>query len=110
MASQKSVRFSFSICAKFFSQGYYSQIDIKTAFLYAQLEKDYFYELPLGRPLRTGNELVWQSNAALCGHPCSTREFSATVTPILLGAGFVRCDIEPCLFLLWGLHVFQRQW
>ncbi|QRW07704.1 Copia-like polyprotein/retrotransposon [Ceratobasidium sp. AG-Ba] len=74
------------------------QIDVKTAFLHAELEEEIFMEQPPG--FSEGAMSVWKLNKAIYGLKQAARAFYLCLKAILENIGFHRCDTDHSVFWL----------
>ncbi len=72
------------------------QLDIKAAYLNADLDKEIYTEIPLGD--KNYKKGFWRLNKALYGLKQSGRQWNETITKFLISIGFVQLSSEPCIF------------
>jgi len=79
-------------------------IDIKTAFLNADLEEDIYLRIPDGeqQTMPDGTPACWQLHRAIYGLKQASRAWLHTFTSYLEDIGLKRSPSEPCLFWLPG--------
>jgi hypothetical protein len=76
-------------------------LDVKTAFLYADIKEEVYIELPPTMPTTDehGRALVGRLNKTLYGLHQSPREWHLLLAGWLINQGFTRCTAEPCVFI-----------
>lgn len=76
-------------------------LDVKTAFLYADIKEEVYIELPPTMPTTDehGRALVGRLNKTLYGLHQSPREWHLLLAGWLISQGFTRCTAEPCVFV-----------
>ena len=77
------------------------QMDVKTAFLHAELEEDIYMTQPEGFIDKSCPNHVWKLNKSLYGLKQAPREWYFELRDYLLELGLVRCDLDYSLFLLY---------
>jgi hypothetical protein len=89
-----------------------TSIDVSTAFLYGSIDVEAYMRMPDGLPRydADGNELVCKLLKSIYGLKQAPRIWYEHFTSTLTSFGFVRSEIDPCLFvykkgahLIWGL-------
>ena len=83
-------------------RGYFlSQVDIRMAFLQADIDGDLWMRMPPGLPRydNTGKVLVAKLNKSLYGLKQAGREFNIILVEFLESIGFQRSVIDSCLFV-----------
>jgi len=73
-----------------------SQLDIKAAYLNADLDKDIYVNIPQG-DINYKNG-YWKLNKALYGLKQSGRQWNETITEYLKSIGFEQLQSDPCIF------------
>jgi len=76
------------------------QMDVKTAFLNAELTELLYVEQPDGFVNKQYPGYVWKLNKALYGLKQSPREWWLTMRDLLYSLGFEACNLDPCIFVL----------
>jgi hypothetical protein len=78
-----------------------SSIDVRQAYLQASLNRDLYMRVPPGLPryTRSGARLVCKLLRSLYGLRQAGREWAELLTSFLLQWGFVRSDIDVCLYV-----------
>ena len=75
-------------------------IDIKGAFLHANLKEKIYMQLPPGTPLTMNNEIVIvHLLRSLYGLKQAGREWYIALSTILISLGFLQSAVDPCLFV-----------
>jgi len=72
------------------------QLDIKAAYLYADLKEKLYMKAPEGDPMY--NKGYWKLNKALYGLKQAAREWNNNINETLKNIGFIRLSSEPCLY------------
>ena len=77
-----------------------SQIDIRQAYLQAELNEDLYMRVPPGVPAfdEKGRPMVCKLNRTLYGLKQAGREWGMLFSAFLVSWGFVRSTIDTCLF------------
>ena len=77
------------------------QMDVSTAFLYADIQELVFVEQPPGFEVKDkdGGALVMQLEKCLCGLAQSPGNWFNTIDPALVEIGFVTLQSDPCVYL-----------
>jgi hypothetical protein len=75
------------------------QLDVKTAFLNANVEEDIYVEVPEGMKLIVGEDKVLKLQKALYGIKQAPREWNANIDAYLRSLGFQSCQKDPCLYI-----------
>lgn len=78
-----------------------SSIDIRQAYLQAELKENLYMRVPPGHPRfdKSGNPLVLKLNRSLYGLKQAGREWNKLLVSFLLEWGFVQSMIDVCLFM-----------
>ena len=71
------------------------QIDIKTAFLYSDLEEELYIELPNGQ---TNKNNIRKLNKSIYGLKQSSRQWNGKFNESLIKLGFERLETDPCCY------------
>ena len=89
-----------------------TSLDISTAFLHGDIDCECYMIMPEGLPREDsdGNELVCKLNKSLYGLRQSPRLFYEHLAASLLAFGFVRSDVDPCLFIYKSAAGDERLW
>lgn len=74
-------------------------IDIKTAFLYGELDAEIYVDQPEGFALPGNEHLVCKLKRSLYGLKQSARCWNLRINKILIDSGFRRGKAEPCLYV-----------
>ena len=75
------------------------QMDVKSAYLNAEIDCDIFVEQPEGYIVPGKEELVWKLNKSLYGLKQSGRNWNNLLNKELLGENFEQSKIDPCMFI-----------
>ena len=81
------------------------QMDVKTAFLYAPIDKQIYMEPPRGIDHPQG--FVWKLNKALYGLKQAPHLWNNTLHEFLVSKGFKRLFADPCMY---QLHVSDKKY
>ena len=86
------------------NQMYFHQLDVKTAFLYGELEEDLYMEVPDGMKAEPNSILKLQKS--LYGLKQSPRCWNTKFNQVLIQLGFVRSSHDYCLYTrIKGQHI-----
>ena len=89
-------------------------IDVSTAFLYGLIDKDVYMMMPEGLPRydEHGNELICKLLKSIYGLRQASRIWYEHFFASMVAFGFVRSDIDPCLFIYkrGGLVIYALLW
>ena len=79
----------------------FNQIDVSTAFLYADIQEQVFDEQPPGFEVKDkdGGDMVIQMEKSLYGLAQSPDNWFNTIDPVLVEIGFVARKSDPCMYL-----------
>ena len=72
-------------------------MDVKTAFLYGELEEEIYMECPQGMQDATKDDILLPT-ACIYGLVQAARQYYKKVVKILKEIGFTGGDVDPCLF------------
>jgi hypothetical protein len=75
------------------------QMDVKTAFLNADVHEDIYVLVPDGMKLKVGNGKVLKLKKALYGIKQAPHEWNKNINAFLLSIGFRRCLMDTCLYI-----------
>ena len=75
------------------------QMDVKSAYLNADIDCEIFVEQPLGCTVPGKEDLVWKLNKSLYGLKQSGRNWNDLLKKELLENGFVQSVVDPCMFI-----------
>ena len=74
-------------------------VDVKTAFLYGELNSEIYLKQPEGFVMPGKEDLVCKLNHSLYGLKQSARCWNLRINQILIDSGFRRGKVEPCLYV-----------
>ena len=79
----------------------FDQMDVSTAFLYAYIQEQVFFEQPPGFEVKDKNEgdMVMQLEKSLYGLAQSPGNWFNTIDPVIVDIGFVALKSDPCVYL-----------
>eukprot|EP00752_Nemacystus_decipiens_P018060 g16192.t1 len=79
----------------------FDQMDVSTAFLYADIQEEVFVEQPPGFEVKDkdGGEMVTKLKKSLYGLAQSPGNWFNTIDPVLVEIGFVALKSDPCVYL-----------
>ena len=97
-AKMTTIRMLIQIAAK--SNFYIHQLDVKSAYLHADMDYELYVKQPQGFVERdgAGNELVWLLNKSLYGLKQAGRNWNALLDSFLKSQNFVPSLADPCLY------------
>ena len=95
VARLTTIRALLTLCAHW--QWPVDQMDVVTAFLYADLREQVFCEAPEGYPV--GDDECWELQRALYGLKQAPKEWFENLKAYLLTLGLVQSTSDPCIFL-----------
>ena len=75
------------------------QMDVKSAYLHAEIDCDIFVEQPQGYSTQGKEKRVWQLNKSLYGLKQSGRNWNELLKKELLEENFEQSKIDPCMFV-----------
>lgn len=78
------------------------QLDVKSAFLYGELNEEVFVEQPLGYVKKGYEHKVYKLKKALYGLKQAPRAWYSRIEAYFLKEGFEKCDYEHTLFIKTG--------
>ena len=79
----------------------FDQMDVSTAFLYADIQEQVLVEQPPGFEVkdRDGGDMVMQVEKSLYGFAQNPGNWFNTIDPVLVEIGFVALKSDPCVYL-----------
>ncbi|CAB1120611.1 unnamed protein product [Ectocarpus sp. CCAP 1310/34] len=80
----------------------FDQMDVSTAFLYADIQEEVFVEQPPGFEVKDkedGGDMVMKLNKSLYGLAQSPGNWFNTIDPVIVEIGFVALKSDPCVYL-----------
>ena len=79
----------------------FDQMDVSTAFLFADIQEQVFVEQPPGFEVKDkdGGDMVMQLKKSLYGLAQSPGNLFNTIDPVLVEIGFVALKSDPCVYL-----------
>jgi hypothetical protein len=75
------------------------QFDIKTTFLYGELKKDLYMEIPKGMHIKNSEQKVFRLKKGIYGLKQAARDWNATFSNFLESLGMKRSIADACVFL-----------
>jgi hypothetical protein len=75
-----------------------AQLDIKTAFLHGELDKEIYMSQPTGYRVADNDKRVCKLKKSLYGLKQSPRQWYKRFTQFMLGQGYTRSPYDPCVY------------
>ena len=96
VCSLEVTRIFIALCAHF--KGTLRQADVTSAFLYGELDRKFFVELPEKLKKKHGNNYCWSTTRSLYGLNDAPLAWHKKIKQSFKKIGFRSCPIEPALF------------
>jgi hypothetical protein len=98
VARRESLRLLLAIAAKW--EMMVHQMDVNTAFLYADLDEETYMEIPEGLNQGEHGDRVWKLKKCLYGLKQSPRKWNEEMDTTLRRLGFRASRVDPCVYVL----------
>ena len=83
------------------------QMDVKTAFLYGELEEEIYMNQPEGIMLEENPEIVCKLKKSLYGLKQSPRQWNKKINKFFCDFGFVQNSFDPRVFIFWFVEALK---